>query len=95
MAGGRVFWQSVATNFPEGTPAAHHYTAHLGSVSADEPLTVRQHTFPNLAPGDYQTSVDTVAADGFVIAMQSGPMLHVPTPVVNPVAMNVGAELTP
>ena len=89
MADGRVTWTRSEHPLSEGTSPAHHYTAHLGTLSADEPLTATAHTFPNLTPGDYPSSVDTVAVDGSVLATHQGNILHVPTPVVIPVAMQV------
>jgi hypothetical protein len=96
MAGARVFWTPVPTNYPEGTSPADHYVAHLGTmVSPNVPLTMAEHVFIDVAPGDYPSSVDTVAADGTVLAMHTGPVFHMPTPVVVPVAMNVGVDLVP
>lgn len=93
MPDARVRWTPVPTEFPEGTPAAHHYTASLGALSADAPLTATFHLFPDVPPGDYQSKVDTVAADGTIIASQIGNVLHVPAPVLIPLATSVLAEL--
>lgn len=93
MASVRVTWVATTTEFPEGTPLVHHYTVHLGSLTADEPVGVSAHEFPNVAPGDYPSSVETVAADGTVLAMHQGNVVHVPQPVMVPIAMQVQASL--
>lgn len=96
MAGGRIRWVPTQTDFPEGTSPASHYVAHLGTLtSPNKLLTDREHVFPNLSPGDYPSSVDTVAVDGTLLATHAGPVLHVPTPVVIGVAANVSVELVP
>jgi hypothetical protein len=95
MADGRVTWQPVSTEFPEGTSPADHYTVHLGTMTADEPLGTTQHIFSGLTPGEYPSSVETIAQDGTVLAMHQGNVLHVPTPVMVPVAMQVQAALVP
>ena len=93
MADGRVTWTRTNTPFAEGTSPADHYEVHLGTLSAGEPLTATAHTFPNLTPGEYPSSVDTVAVDGSVLATHQGNVLHVPTPIIVPVATSIQAEL--
>jgi hypothetical protein len=95
MAGARVSWTPVNTNFPEGTSPAHHYTAHLGTLMKEVPLNELEYVFLDVVPGDYPSSVETVATDGTVLAMHTGPVFHMPTPVVVPVGMNVQVDMVP
>jgi hypothetical protein len=96
MPGDRVSWVPTPTNYPEGTAAFSHYRVHLGAmISPDLPAGTTMHEFPLLPPGDYPSSVDTVAADGTVLATHAGPVYHVPTPVMVPVAMGVTVERVP
>jgi hypothetical protein len=93
MAGDRVSWVPTNTNFPEGTAAFDHYVAHLGTqVSPNLAVGTTFFDFPFMAPGDYPSSVDTVAADGTILNTATGPLYHVPTPLVVPVAMGVTVE---
>ncbi len=96
MAGDRVSWVPTPTNFPEGTSVFSHYLAHLGSfVSPNLPAGTTFYEFPLMAPGDYPSSVDTVAADGTVLNTATGPVYHIAQPVSIPVAMNVQVTRVP
>jgi hypothetical protein len=82
MAGDRMSWTLTPTNFPEGTSPFDHYVAHLGtSNSPDLPPGTTFYDFPLMVPGDYPTSVQTIASDGTVLATRTGPLYHVGTPV--------------
>ena len=96
MPGDRVTWVPTQTNFPEGTSPFSHYIAHLGTlVSPNLPAGTTSHEFPFMAPGDYPSSVETVAADGTVLATHAGPLYHVATPVSVPIGMTVTVTRVP
>jgi hypothetical protein len=89
----RMSWTLTPTFFPEGTSAFHHYLARLGPhVSPELPAGTTFFDFPELPPGDYASSVDTVAVDGTVLASHAGPLYHVPSPVEIAVAMGIMVE---
>jgi hypothetical protein len=82
MAGDRVSWTLTPTNFPEGTSPFDHYVAHLGTLTSPAlPVGTTFFDFPLMVPGDYPSSVDTVAIDGTVLATRAGPLYHVGAPV--------------
>ena len=96
MAGDRVSWIQTPTNFPEGTSPFSHYVAHLGTlVSPNLPAGTTFYDFPLMSPGDYPSSVETVAADGTVLNTATGPVYHVATPVSVPLAMGVSVSRVP
>src|SRR5262245_20511373 len=96
MASVRVSWQTVSTSFPEGTSPLSHYVAFVGSVASPNlPPGTLSHTFADVSPGDFATGVDSVAMDGSVLATNSGPVVHVPQPVMVNIASSVTAEVLP
>lgn len=70
---------------------ADHFVIGLGVIEASAPLTAREHTFTNVAPGSYAGFVSCNAADGSELAGPAVFSVEVPedTPLTAPIPVTV------